>query len=64
MRMIYFYGRQQLEIQEFKRMGVRNARILGGDDEEPCPHCAAISGKKFPLGKMPDGSLFTGVLTA
>ncbi len=53
-RMICFYGRHQQEMQEYKRMGVRCVTIIGGEDEESCPHCAAISGKKFPLGKAPE----------
>ena len=53
-RMICFYGRHQQEMQEYKRMGVRRVTIIGGEDEESCPHCAAISGKKFPIGNAPE----------
>lgn len=59
MRMICFYGKHQRDMQEFKRMGVNTVRILGGDDDESCPHCAAINGKKFPLNKVPELPLAT-----
>jgi hypothetical protein len=59
MRMLSFYGRHLHNMCDFRRIGVRTVEILGGDDEESCPHCVALNGRRFPTHKAPELPLAT-----
>jgi hypothetical protein len=54
MRMIGYHASHVHSITQFKKMGATRVRILGGDDEESCPQCAAMNGKSFPIDTSPE----------
>lgn len=59
MRMLSFYGSHLRAMMGFRALGVRTVEILGGDDEESCPHCLAIKGRLCPIDDVPELPLAT-----
>lgn len=51
-RMLIFHASAQRDLENFRRAGFKFVKTMPAPDS--CPHCVALSKKRFPLAKAPD----------
>jgi hypothetical protein len=53
-RMFVFHTSHLRNMDQYKKAGVKTVEVLGAGDDNTCPACQEISGKKYKLDKVPE----------
>lgn len=53
-RMLVFHASHLRNMGQYEKAGVKTVEVLGAGDDNTCPACREISGKKYKLAKVPE----------